>query len=166
MSENRLALAASAVQSQELSQQRAASLYNVSWSSLDDHIIGCTNKKTADLKKYKLQVSEEAALIQWILSMNKCSLSSQHLIVQSMANLLLEKWRDGNSTTVEFNWVTCFIKQHENLKSKFIQKFNYKHSFCENSLIIQSWFQLVQEITEKYEILLKNIYNINEVGFT
>ena len=120
MSENRLALAASAVQSQELSQRRAASLYNVSRSSLGDHIIGRTNKKTADLKKYKLQVSEEAALIQWILSMDKRGLPPRHSIVRSMANLLLEKRGDGNSTTVGPNWVTRFIKRHEDLKSKFV----------------------------------------------
>ena len=67
--------------------------------------------------------------------------------------------------TVEKNWISFFIKQHENLKSKFIQKFNYKHSLCKNSKIIQNWFQLVQDIVEKYEILQKNIYNMNEIGF-
>ena len=64
MSENQLALTALTVQSQELSQQRAASLYNVSQSNLNDYITGCTNKEAAILRKYKLQVSEKTALVQ------------------------------------------------------------------------------------------------------
>ena len=165
MAKNRLALAALAVQSQGLSQQRAAGLYNVSQSSLSNYISGCTNKKAANLKKHLLQDSEETALVQWILAMNKHGLPSQHSTVQSMANLLLEKQGDENSKTIGKNWISSFIKRHEELKSKFVQKFNYKHSLCEDCLIIQSWFQLIQEIIEEYGILLEDTYNMDEIGF-
>ena len=103
MSENQLALTALTVQNQRLSQQRAANLYNVSQSSLNNYITGHTNKEAAILRKYKLQVSEETALVQWILFINKYDLSSQYFIVQSMMNLLLEKQKDRNSETVESN---------------------------------------------------------------
>ena len=64
MSKNQLALTALTVQSQKLSQQRAASLYNMSQSSLNNYITDCTNKEAAILRKYKLQVSKETALVQ------------------------------------------------------------------------------------------------------
>ena len=54
MSENQLALTALTIQNQKLSQQRAASLYNVSQSSLNDYITDYTNKEAAILRKYKL----------------------------------------------------------------------------------------------------------------
>ena len=165
MAKNRLALAALAVQSQGLSQQRAAGLYNVSQSSLSNYISGRTNKKAANLKKHLLQDSEETALVQWILAMDKRGLPPRHSTVRSMANLLLQKRGDENSKTVGKNWISSFIKRHEELKSKFVRKFNYKRSLCEDRSIIQSWFQLVQEIIEEYGILLEDTYNMNEIGF-
>ena len=54
MNLNQLALTASAVQNQELSQQRAVILYNISWSSLENYIVDCTNKKTSNSKKHLL----------------------------------------------------------------------------------------------------------------
>ncbi|OJD11501.1 hypothetical protein ACJ73_09525 [Blastomyces percursus] len=68
-----------------------------------------------------------------------------------MANLLFEKREDGNSTPTGPNWVTNFF--HPEIKSKFVRKFNYKRSLCEDPKIVQNWFQLVQNITSEYQIL-------------
>ena len=51
MSANRLNLTALAVKNQELSQQRAAILYDVFYSSLNNFIINHMNKKREDQKQ-------------------------------------------------------------------------------------------------------------------
>ncbi|KAL1957219.1 hypothetical protein VTO42DRAFT_6253 [Malbranchea cinnamomea] len=82
-----------------------------------------------------------------------------------MANLLIEKRGNGNSEPIGPNWVTRFIKRHPEIKSKFARKFNYKRTLCENPKIIEGWFNLVRDVTDKYRILPEDVYNMDEVGF-
>ena len=97
--------------------------------------------------------------------MNKHDLFSHHSIIQSMINLLLEKWGDTVSKMIEECWVTRFIEQHSEIKFKFVRKFHHKRFLCQNPKIINDWFKLVQRIMKKYKILKKNTYNMNEIEF-
>lgn len=165
MSSNQLFLAASAVKNQGLSGRRAAILYNVSQSSLSNYIAGRTDKLKADQSRRKLHASEEAVPVQWILSMDKRGLPPRPSTVRSMANLLLEKRGDGNPETTGPTWVSRFIQRHPEIKSKFVRKFNYKRSCCEDPKIMKNWFDLVQDITTEYQIMPDDSYNMDEVGF-
>ncbi|KAL1955307.1 hypothetical protein VTO42DRAFT_8839 [Malbranchea cinnamomea] len=86
--------------------------------------------------------------------------------VRSMADFLLAKKGDGIPETVGKNWTSSFVKRHPELKLKFVRKFSYKRSRCEDPKIIQNWFQLVQNITSEYRILPDDTYNMDEVGFS
>ncbi|KAL1958730.1 hypothetical protein VTO42DRAFT_3849 [Malbranchea cinnamomea] len=125
MSVNQPSLAASAVKNQGLSQQRASILYNVPQSSLSNYIARRTTKNAVDLKKQKLLVSEEAALVRWILSMDNRGLPALPSTVRSMADFL-KKRGEGISETVGKNWTSSFVKRHPELKSRFVRKFSYK----------------------------------------
>jgi hypothetical protein len=79
-----------------------------------------------------------------------------------MANLLLS---DRKSESIGLNWVSRFIKRHDELTSKYTRKYDYQRAKCEDPEIIQQWFKLVQNTISKYGILEQDIYNINETGF-
>lgn len=53
-----------------------------------------------DHSRRKLSDSEEAAIVQWILSMDNRGLPPRPSTVRSIANLLLEKRGDGNSEPI------------------------------------------------------------------
>ena len=44
-------------------------------------------------------------------------------------------------------------------------KYDYQHAKCEDSKLIKAWFAQVQETIEKYGIISKDIYNMDETGF-
>ncbi|OJD22097.1 hypothetical protein ACJ73_06562 [Blastomyces percursus] len=78
---------------------------------------------------------------------------------------LLEKRGNGIPNPIGPNWVTRLLQRHEEIKSKFIRKFNYKRALREDSRITQKWFQVVREITEEYRILPDDTYNMDEIRF-
>ena len=53
------------------------------------------------------------------------------------------------------------------LKSKYIQKYDYQHAKCEDSQPIKYWFIRVDETIKKYRIVQgqEDIYNMDETGF-
>jgi len=55
--------------------------------------------------------------------------------VRKMADILLSA-RAGSSVnaslTVKENWVHKFVNRHEQLQSKYTQKYNYQQTLCED----------------------------------
>lgn len=68
-----------------------------------------------------------------------------------MADLLLSD-RGGNTERIGPNWVTRFIKRHDDIASKYNRKHDYQRAQCEDPDIIKNWFSLVQNTTAKYGI--------------
>jgi hypothetical protein len=79
-----------------------------------------------------------------------------------MANLLLYK---QEREAVSKRWITRFIKQHNNIISKYTRKYNYQRAKYEDPEVISQWFSLVQNTIVKYSITEQDIYNFNETGF-
>jgi hypothetical protein len=106
---------------------------------------------------------EEASLKKWILNMDECGLPLTQDMVRTMANLLLS--HKGEPEAVGLNWVSHFIKQHDEITSKYTCKYDYQRAKCEDPKIIKQWFDLVQNTIVKYGILEQDIYNFDETGF-
>jgi hypothetical protein len=106
---------------------------------------------------------EEASLKKWILDMDERGLPPTQDMVRTMANLLLS--HKGEPEAVSLNWVSHFIKQHDEITSKYTHKYDYQRAKCEDPKIIKQWFDLVQNTIVKYGILEQDIYNFDETGF-
>ena len=83
--------------------------------------------------------------------------------VRRMANLLLSE-RVANAS-IGKNWLTRFVRRHEELFSKFLRKYDYQRAKCEDLVLIQGWFDRVQATIAKYGIVEEDIYNFDETGF-
>jgi hypothetical protein len=101
----------------------------------------------------KLTNLEEASLKKWILDMDDCSLPPTQDIIRKMADLLLSQRKSGPFTSIRKNWVSNFIKRHDDLTSKYTRKYDYQRAKCEDPEIINQWFDLVQNTIVKYGIL-------------
>jgi hypothetical protein len=70
--EDRTVLALQALRKGQFSSNRAASrVYNVPKSTLDYHVQGRATRVELRANNHKLSITEEQALIQWILSMDE-----------------------------------------------------------------------------------------------
>jgi hypothetical protein len=109
--------------------------------------------------------NEEESLIRWILSMDQRGASPRPSHVREMANILLAKRGSATILTVGENWVYNFIKQHNEIKTRFSRRYNHQRAKCEDPKIIQEWFNRVQITIMQHGIALEDIYNFDETGF-
>ena len=86
--------------------------------------------------------------------------------VRQMASLLAAQYT-GSATLqlVSEKWAYNFIKRHNNLQSKYNRKYDYQRAKCEDPVLIQAWFERVQDTKIKYGILDKDTWNFDETGF-
>ena len=85
--------------------------------------------------------------------------------VHYLAQLLLSaQLKAPEKATIGKLWVNCFIQCHPELKSKYTHQYNH-HAKCEDPELIKGWFTCVHETMQKYGIVEKDIYNIDETGF-
>ena len=97
--------------------------------------------------------------------MDRCGAAPRPSHVQDMANILLSGRCSSNSQHVGKNWVSNFIKCHDELKTSYSRQYNYQHVKCEDPKTIKEWFDLVQITIMQYGIAYEDIYNFDETGY-
>ena len=85
--------------------------------------------------------------------------------VQDMANILLSQNGSVNTQPVGKNWVSSFIKRHNEIKTTYSRRYHYQRAKCEDPKIIREWFDLVQITIMQHGIAYEDIYNFDETGF-
>jgi hypothetical protein len=133
--EDRIILAVEAYKNSQFKSIRAAAAaYDVPCSTLTHRISGRKPRVDVPANCQKLKDLEEASLKQWILDIDEHGLPPNHETVHKMANLLLS---DRKSESIGLNWVSRFIKRHDELTSKYTRKYDYQRAKCEDPEIIQ-----------------------------
>jgi hypothetical protein len=163
-SEDRIQLTLKAFKNGQFKSIRAAAAaYDVPYRTLTYRINGRKSWTDVPANCQKLSNLEEASLKKWILDMDERSLPPTHATVRKMADLLVSHQKPSTSTGK--NWVSNFIKRHDDLISKYTRKYDYQCAKCEDPEIIKQWFNAVQNTIVKYGILEQDIYNFDETGF-
>lgn len=162
--ETRTDLAVQAIQSSQVPSIRAAAtLYDVSNTTLQRRLHGRVTRRVAQVNNRKLTATEEQALLNRIISLDGRGFSPTLPFVRRMANLLLSQRAPGSS--VGKNWLTRFVQRHDVLMSKYLRKYDYQRAKCEDPEEIGKWFNLVRATIAKYGIAAEDIYNFDETGF-
>jgi hypothetical protein len=106
--ENRINLAVQAIQrDKKLSRRRAAQIYKVPESTLRDRINGKTPKAEVRPKAHRLTITEEEAIVKYVLDLDTRGFPSRLAGIEDMGNLLLSR-RDGGR--VGKHWAEKFVK--------------------------------------------------------
>jgi hypothetical protein len=167
--EGRVALAIQAYQQGHFSSMKAAcTAYDAPYSTVRDRVRGRVARPNSRPTNLKLTPTEEATLVQWILSMDERGLPPRADTVRQMADLLLKKRssaNEQNSPTVGKCWVRNFVRRHDTLQSRYNRRYDYQRAKCEDPALIQDWFRLVQNTIAKYGIHEDDIYSFDETGF-
>lgn len=80
-------------------------------------------------------------------------------------SLLAARGHDPSPQPVGKNWVSRFIDNQPELKTKWNRKFHSQRAKCEDPDAINAWFKRVQETRRSYSILDDDIYNFDKTGF-
>jgi hypothetical protein len=162
--EERLQLAIKALQASQVTNIRVASqLYNVPYATLYHRLRGRTTRQDAQVNNRLLTTTEEKVLIQRIISLDNNGFSPTLQFVRGMANILLQQREPGKE--VGPNWLTRWLRCHDELVAKYLRKYDYQRAKCEDPKVLGKWFELVQNTISKYGIVTEDIYNFDETGF-
>jgi hypothetical protein len=105
---------------------------------------------------------EEEAIVHRILDEVLRGVPPSKANVRDMADRLL---RDRGGKPTGKNWVDNFIKRTPELRTRWSRPYDRQRAACEDLVIIQPWFILVQNIKAKYSIINEDIWNFDESGF-
>lgn len=156
-------LAISDITSKQIqSERRAAAVYTVPRSTLQDRRAGRRSRRDYEPKSKRLTKLEEEVIVQRVLDESLRGVPPSKGNIRDMADKLLGE-RDGKP--VGKNWVDNFIKRTPELRTRWSRPYDRQRAACEDPAVIQPWFALVQSMKAKYGISDEDTYNFDESGF-
>jgi hypothetical protein len=161
--EDRLMLALRDIQSNpQLSQQRAAAIYNVPESTLCTQRARTASQRNTHPNSSRLTRHKEDTIIQYTKRVAARGFAPTLSYVREMADQLLAAHGGGQ---VGEKWARNLIRQKPEVKAHVTRQRDQQRVLCSNSAIISPWFDLVCNIKAKYDILDKDTYNFDKTGF-
>ena len=163
LKESKIILAIEAIRtSKNLSRRKAAKIYGVPFSTLNDRMNGRTSLCESRPAITNLTIIEEEVIVRNILDMDSRGFAPRLAGVEDMANYNL-KSRGGKR--VGKLWAHRFVQRQPALKTRFNRVYNFQRALCEDPELIGAWFRLVENMRAKYGILDCDFYNFDETGF-
>jgi hypothetical protein len=130
----------------KLSIRRAASIYNVRYTTLRNRKNGMQSRCDSIPNSRRLSDLGEQIIVQFILDLDSRGFPSRLRFVEEMANSLLA-YRDASP--IGKRWAHNFVKRQPELKTRLFRKYDYQRAKCEDPTIIRGWFRLVQNTIAK-----------------
>jgi hypothetical protein len=156
-------LASTSLDSQQLSSsRRAATVYNVPKSTLNDRRAGKLARHDCQPNSKKLTQLEEEVIVSYILDLDLRGFAPTYAAVRNMADKLLAARGAGQ---VGQKWPANFVKRTDSLKMRFNRAYDRQRALCEDPVLIKSWFELVEQTKAKYGICDDDVWNFDEAGF-
>jgi hypothetical protein len=138
--------------------------YGVRKTALQDRVNG--KSKPLEIENAELQrmtVLGELALIEWVYQLEAWRFPPR---VESLRRMVVDMLLDKEDPDpLGVNWQTGFLFRHPEFKLKFIPPLDKERAMAQNISVFERYFALFWAIVEEYDILLEDIWNIDENGF-
>jgi hypothetical protein len=156
-------LAISAInQRQVLTERSAAQTYEVSRTTLQRRRAGIRARRDCQPNTKKLTQQEEEVIVSYILDLDRRGFAPAYAAVRDMADKLLAARGAGQ---VGVHWPRNFVKRTDSLTTRFNRAYNRQRALCEDPVLIERWFKLVEQTKARYGICDEDVYNFDEAGF-
>ena len=142
--------------------RRAATIYNVPESTLRDRRAGKRARRDCVPNSRKLSQVEEEVIVSHILDLDLRGFPPTYALIRDMADKLLAARGAGQ---VGQKWPANLVKRTDSLTTSFNRAYDRQRALCEDPVLIQRWFKLVEETKAKYGICDEDVYNFDEAGF-
>jgi hypothetical protein len=154
--------------------KHAAEYFEVNRDTLSRRLKGCKNHAQGHESMQLLSNAEEDALSLWCKRLTAGGYPASHQVVKEMAmEILLRRVAKINTAdmqlvttpTIGKEWVKRFLKRHPILatvSSKAIDSSRWRDTTPE---VINTWFDVFEDVLNTYRFEDHNIYNMDETGF-
>ncbi|EEA18843.1 hypothetical protein PMAA_011250 [Talaromyces marneffei ATCC 18224] len=153
--EGRISLSIDAVKNKKTKTIRqTARLFDVSEATLRNRLKGGITSKEAGIDRRKLTPTEEIALRNWTLSLERRGLPPRREMAREMVNVLLaERDKTKPPKKVGINWIDSFLSRNPDLKCKFARRLSRKRALCEDPVFINGFFERLLCLKQTYGIV-------------
>ena len=84
-----------------------------------------------------------------MLDLDQRGFAPTYAAVRDMADKLLAARGAGR---VGVNWPSTFVKRTDRLTTRFNRPYDRQRALCEDPVLVQGWFELVEQTNAKYGI--------------
>ena len=144
------------------SERRAATMYDIPWTTLRNQRARRLSKLDCKPKSKKLTKLEETVIYDYIINLDEQGFAPTLNTVQAIADRLLGEW---GGSPVGINWPATFVNCTPGIKTHINQPYNQQWALCEDPEVIGAWFKLMENTKAKYSITDIDSYNFDETGF-
>ena len=155
---------------------KIAATYKVSRTTLNLRVNGRKSRRESLQHRQALSPAEEYELVRWISKLTITGYAPRHPLVRQMAESIRKRrTRPVNDETIELVqypplgeiWVRNFLDRHSHLKTVVGKTIESSRIEGTTHAVLQPWFDAYRkEISEDPEVLMENIYNMDESGFS
>jgi hypothetical protein len=164
--ESRMQMAIAAYKKQKIkSKLQAASVFEVSRTTLRARLEGRKPRSETRANSHKLTISEEEALIKKLLDADKRGFSIQPRFLREMGQILLRERTQDSTATLGINWAYSFTKRRPELRTRYNRRITYQRAKQEDPKVIKQWFETIREAVQEHGIHEDDIWNFDETGF-
>jgi len=143
-----------------------------------------TTRTQARAKQQLLSPAQESVILKWIKELTISGYAPSHRILREVADeIRSNRYRVFNSiepqsqpqpTQIEHfpdfplgqDWVPRFIQRHPQLKIQQGRRIEAQRMNGVTEPIVEAWFDAFKDIVGRMNIDVKNIYNMDETGFS
>ena len=143
---------------------RQSAMYNgVSPTTVAYRVGGRKAKSQSQRKNQRFTNQEEKSIVQWLCDLQRQHISPNYARITEMLQNLAQK--KGQMELIDKHFIIRFVKRHTELKSGFSHTMNAKRMSALDVNIVKAFFLEFNRLKTKYNVEIKDIYNMNETGF-
>jgi hypothetical protein len=146
-----------------LSQRKAALIYNVPRTTLQQRLHGRRSAKESQQSQQRLSVQEEDSIKRCITTMTSWGWPVNIRYLKSLAIGLLQAKEDYEP--LGQHWYKNFLTRHPDLKTAWSRSLDQSRKDAMDYPTLQDWFKLYRETCDTFGISDEDRYNMDEKGF-
>lgn len=157
------------------SSYHAANELDVKPSTVQFRMKGRKSRSESHEDQQPLSRIEELELVRWITQLTKCGYPPRHGIFKAMAEALRQRRvAQINEHGIELvnyqplgaDWYKGFRNRHPQIETAISSAIEMNRMKDTSLEVLQHWFNSFQLTVEFHKIELKNVYNMDESGFS
>ena len=157
------------------SYRAAARAFDVSKTTLMERAKGRITRNLAHEDQQILSAEEEIELAQWITRLTLCGYPPKPYTVKEMAETIRTRRtlgiNDLSAAFVNYNkigeqWVSRFLTRHPELSAVMPEQIDAARVKETSYAVLNKWFVDVESIIRDYNIQPRDIYNMDETGYS
>ena len=156
--------------------RKAAIDFNIKRTTLNNRFNGRKSRRESHESLQNLSPAEEEELGRWISKLTATGFSPSHSLVREMSeairNRRLRAVNNENIELVEYpplgrDWVRNFLNRHPQFKTVVGRTVDSVRIQGTSPEVLRKWFDAFEEeVVNDPDVLLENVYNMDESGFS